>query len=82
MSVNLKTACRDCIHEKVCRNVGRPEAFRERLCNTNYGSGPNDDYGYDDMSDSYRISIDISCEDFEKRTSVARNRYVGGELQP
>ena len=65
MSVNLKTNCEHCIHEKVCRNIGRPEAFKKRIENTNYGSGPNDDYGLDTMSDRYHIAIDISCNDFE-----------------
>ena len=37
MSVNLKTACRDCVHEKVCRNVGRPEAFQMRLISISKG---------------------------------------------
>lgn len=73
MSVNVKTACRDCIHENVCRNVSRPELFQKQLCDTNYGSGPNDDYGYDEMSDYYRINIDISCKDFIKRTPVTRS---------
>ena len=77
MSVNVKTYCRDCIHEKVCRNTGRPELFQQRLCDTNYGSGPNDDYGYDEVSDSYNISIDISCNDFDKRTPVTRSEQVG-----
>ena len=65
MSVNLKTNCKNCVHEKVCRNNGRPESFKRRIENTNYGKGPNDDYGLDTMSNSYHISIDISCKDFE-----------------
>lgn len=65
MSVNLKTNCEHCVHEKVCRNNGRPESFKRKIENTNYGDGPNDDYGLDTMSNSYHITIDISCNDFE-----------------
>lgn len=65
MSVNLKTKCEECVHEKVCRNIGRPKIFKKCIENTQYGRGPNDDYGLDTMSDSYHISIDISCNDFE-----------------
>ena len=75
MSVNVKTNCKNCVHEKVCRNNGRPESFKRRMENTNYGKGPNDDYGLDTMSDSYHISIDISCNDFEKSVPVPRGAF-------
>ena len=61
MSVNLKTNCKDCVHEKVCKNHGMAESFNERICGLIYGSGTNDGYDY------YHMKIDISCIDFEKK---------------
>lgn len=72
MSVNLKTNCRDCIHEKVCKKRCYPKLFNERLGDLTYGSGPNDDYSWRTMSDYYRVQIDISCMDFEKRIPVSK----------
>ena len=75
MSVNLKTNCKNCVHEKVCRNNGMPELFKRRIENTNYDIGPNDDYGLDTISDRYHITIDISCNDFEKSVPVPRGAF-------
>lgn len=72
MSVNLKTNCKNCVHEKVCKNHGKAELFNERICDLTYGSGPNDDYDWKTMSDCYRVQIDISCMDFEKRVPNPR----------
>lgn len=72
MSINLKQDCKDCVHEKVCRNIGRPEAFKKRIESMNYGNGPNDDYDFGTMSDHYHVKIDVSCKDFEK--NIARPR--------
>ncbi|MCM1090054.1 MAG: hypothetical protein NC413_04370 [Muribaculum sp.] len=38
-----------------------------KLKDTNYGSGPNDDYGWDVMSDHLNIKIEFSCPDYEER---------------
>lgn len=75
MSVNLKTKCEECVHVKVCRNIGRPAAFKTRMENTDYSHGPNDDYGLDTMLDHYHIAIDISCKDFEKSVPVPRGAF-------
>ena len=72
MSVNLKTNCKNCVHEKVCKNHGRAEWFNERMCDLTYGAGPNDDCDWKTMSDHYRVQIDISCMDFEKRVPTPR----------
>lgn len=73
MGVNLRTACRDCAHESVCVKRMQPEYFKEKICNTKFGPGPNDDYGYDVMSDNYNICIDISCRDFMQK-SIMRTK--------
>lgn len=72
MSVNLKTKCEECVHKKVCRNTGMAKLFSDKLKQTNYGDGPNDDYDYGIMSDHYHVNIDISCKDFERAKPVPR----------
>ena len=78
MGVNLKTNCKDCIHEKVCKNHGIAESFSKRLSDLNYGCGPNDDYDWGTMSDHYHVKIDISCSDFEKRIPIKRTVDLRG----
>ena len=73
MGVNLKTNCKDCIHEKVCKNRGIAESFNKRLSELTYGCGPNDDYDWNTMSDCYHVKIDISCSDFERIIPVKKN---------
>ena len=53
--INLKTNCKNCVHEKVCKNHGKAELFNERICDLTYGSGTNDDYDWKTMSDCYRV---------------------------
>lgn len=77
MSVNLKTDCKDCIHEKVCKNHNQTKYFADRLQRINYGDGPNDDYSWDTMSDHYHVNIDISCKDFEQAKPVPRTSFPG-----
>lgn len=72
MSVNLKTKCEECTHAKVCRNKNQAKYFANKLKETNYGDGPNDDYDYDTMSEHYHVNIDIYCKDFEKVKPVPR----------
>lgn len=65
--ISLRTDCDKCTHAKVCKNRNNAKAAVEKLKNTNYGSGPNDDYGWDVMSEHMNIKIDISCPDYEER---------------
>lgn len=65
--INLRTNCEECIHSKVCKNKNNPKTFCDKLKNLNYGTGPNDDYDWDTMSNHYNVKIDISCLDFEKK---------------
>ena len=64
--INLKTNCEECIHVKICKNKNNAKNFCERLSDLTYGSGPNDDYDWNTMSDHYNVNIDISCPDFKK----------------
>lgn len=81
MAISLKTNCDTCIHKNVCKNVGRARIFINRLLDTTYGDGPNDNYGMGAMSEHYRINIDVSCKDFQgghirsSSTKAAGNTY-------
>lgn len=63
----LKTDCNKCSHVKVCKNQNNAKNAMEKLKSTNYGDGPNDDYGWDVMSDHLNIKIEFSCPDYEER---------------
>lgn len=73
--ISLRTDCDKCTHVKVCKNRNNAKAAVEKLKNTNYGSGPNDDdvielrtrLCWDAMSRHMNIEIDISCPDYEER---------------
>lgn len=62
-----KTHCEECIHCKVCKNKDNSKRLSERLRDLTYGSGPNDDYDWNTMSNSYNVNIEMSCPDFEKK---------------
>ena len=70
--IKLKTDCKDCIHEKVCKNKDNAKHAMEKLNNTRYGNGPNDDYDWDIMMDTQHVNIEFSCPDF------TGNVYRGG----
>lgn len=65
--IKLKTECNKCYHQKVCKNKDHAKQAVEKLSNTTYGNGPNNDYGWDIMSDHLNIKIEFSCLDYEER---------------
>lgn len=68
--IELRTDCDKCSHVKVCKNRNNAKNAMEKLKNMNYGSGPNDDYGWDFMSEHSNIKIGFSCLDYEERRPV------------
>ena len=46
--IKLMTSCKDCIYLKMCKYKGNVESDFNKLKNTTYGSGPNDDYDWGD----------------------------------
>lgn len=62
--IKLKTDCKDCIHEKVCKNKNNAKYDMEKLKNTMYGKGPNDDYYWYIMMEARHVDIEFSCPDF------------------
>ena len=62
--LELVTDCNYCAHSKVCRNKNDAKYAMEKLKNTNYGDGPNDDYDWDIMSTHYGFDVRFVCKDF------------------
>lgn len=76
--LRLKTDCNKCLHRNVCKNKDNAKAAMNKLKDTNYGKGPNDDYGWDIMSDVLHINIEFSCPDYEgekKQKGSKKTRY-------
>ena len=68
----LKTNCKDCTHTAVCRHKDNAKMMYDKLKNTNFGDGPNDDYDYDIMSDHYHVNIELGCPDYKENTPATR----------
>ena len=62
--ITLKTKCKNCIHNKMCKNRDNAETDMNKLKNMNYGKGPNDDYTWEDISNSRNVNIVFSCPDY------------------
>lgn len=73
--ITLKTDCTNCIHSKVCKNYNEPKNMYNKLKDLRFGTGPNDDYDWNTMSESYRVNIDVSCKDCQRQVSTPRERY-------
>ena len=68
--IKVTTDCEKCIHNKMCRYRNNVKHDAEKLKNTRYGNGPNDDYGWDIMSDHNHVTITFSCKDFNPNQGV------------
>ena len=73
----LKEDCEKCSHNVVCKNKNNAKNAMEKLKNTRYGDGPNDDYGWDIMSNNLNITITFSCPDYMDKESIAIHRRKG-----
>lgn len=68
--IKVATDCEKCIHNKMCMYRNNVKHDAEKLKNTIYGNGPNDDYDWDVMSDHNHVTITLSCKDFYKKPEV------------
>ena len=73
MSITLKTNCKECIHNKLCRHVNNAENLMNELKEKTYGEGPNDDYDWDTMSEHFHVNIEFSCPDFKLDRGVIQS---------
>lgn len=63
--LKVSTDCTTCAHEKVCRKNGVVESMKNKLANTNYGKGPNDDYDWNIISEHNGIDICFKCKNYD-----------------
>lgn len=80
--LKLLTDCDKCMYKRVCKYYGHPKQAMEKLKNTTYGDGPNDDYGWDTMMEHEHVDISFSCPDYpETKTDTQRLCLIyGGKL--
>ena len=60
----LMTSCTDCLHSKMCKYKGNVESDFNKLKNTTYGYGPNDNYDWWTMSEHRNVEIRFACPDY------------------
>lgn len=68
--IKLATDCKNCIHEKVCKNKNNALHAAEKLKKTTYGEGPNDDYDWDYIMEAEHVDITFSCPDFTSGVGI------------
>lgn len=68
--IYLENDCSKCIHKEMCKYEGNAKHDMEKLMNTTYGTGPNDDYDWNTMSDVNHVTIRFSCKSFREETKV------------
>ena len=51
----------------MCKHKDNAKHAMEKLKNTQYGKGPNDDYDWDIMMKNQHVNINFSCPDWMKR---------------
>lgn len=66
--ITLTTDCDKCVHKGVCKYEGNAKSDMNKLKNTMYGKGPNDDYDWDIISNSRNVDIKFSCKDYREKT--------------
>ena len=70
--IELITDCKDCVHNKVCRNRDNAKIATNKLKNMTYGDGPNDDYDWDIMMDHMKVHIRFYCDDFMRNYATRK----------
>ena len=74
--IELKTKCEDCIHKKVCKNIGNTRYAMEKLKNMIYSNQINIDYSWEVIMKNENIHISFSCDDFIKYTVVRKGGTI------
>lgn len=66
----LLTDCSHCIYGNFCRNVDNAKIAMDKIRNSMYGIGPNNDYTWNDMVAHLNVDIKFSCPDYEARRDI------------
>ena len=72
--IKLDGDCKDCIMRKTCKYHNNALHAMNKLKNTKYGTGPNDDYDWDTMMDVEHVTITFSCRHY-----ISEERINGGK---
>lgn len=63
--IKLVTDCDACIHKTICKYKDNAKADMNKLKNMNYGTGLNDDYDWETISDSRHVNVTFACSDYK-----------------
>ena len=69
--IKLTTDCETCSHKNVCQYKDNAKSDMNKLKDTRYGTGPNDDYNWETMSSHRHVNVTFSCSDY--RNGINRN---------
>lgn len=72
MAIVLKSDCKLCEHNKVCRYKDNAKNDAEKLKKMTYGPGPNNDYDWDTMSTNRNVKITFECPGYKENQPVWR----------
>ena len=72
--IKLKTDCDTCLHKDICKYKDNAKVDMNKLKDMNYGIGPNDDYSWDDISNSRHVDITFSCTDYRNGQTAIQRR--------
>ena len=72
--IKLKTDCDTCLHKDICRYKDNAKVDMNKLKDMNYGTGPNDDYSWGDISNSRHVDITFSCTDYRNGQTAIQRR--------
>lgn len=70
--ITITSNCNNCIHSKVCKHKGNAETDMTKLSNMPYGTGPNNDYDWNTMSNHRNVTITFSCPNYREGGGVFR----------
>ena len=72
--IKLKTDCDTCLHKDICKYKDNAKIDMNKLKDMNYGTGSNDDYSWDDISESRHVDIAFSCTDYRNGQTAIQRR--------
>lgn len=64
MAIKATTDCEKCAHKEVCMYGNYVKGDMQKLSGIRYGKGPNDDFGWGDISTIHGYDIIFSCPRF------------------
>lgn len=66
--IELKTDCKDCIHNKICKYKDNAKQYMEELKNMTYNTKHN--FNWDTMAAYDHVDITFSCPHFKNGKEI------------